>query len=495
MSLRTVPTEPNGVTAAMPRATPPHHRHRPWSLAARLATGFGLTAFALLVTGLGYSYVQLSDTFAREDAQFLHEEIAEIASLLRNSPDAVNAMRRHLERESEAHLASPLHVRVTDGATGATLAETPAASRLLPTEAAPGPALTGSHDATEKRDADELPLRVVSETLHVDDRVFIVQMGLDRTFEQRLLSRYRMQMLAVLAVGLVASAGTGYGVARSGLRPLPRMARAMERVGVTTLHERIGGSGKALPRELSALATSFNGMLQRLEEAFARLSRSSSDIAHELRTPIHNIRGTIEVTLNRPRSPQELQAMLAPCLDECQRLGRLIDNMLFIARAEDPRARVVRQRIDVTAELEKVRELFNTAAAEAGVTLGVAPSVDDGRVNADLDRLLLQQALCNLVDNALAHTPRGGRVTLDARRDNHDVHIQVADTGCGIAPEHLPLIFDRLHRVDPSRSRQTGGSGLGLAIVKSIATLHGGTVTARSNEGTGTQFHLVLPSR
>lgn len=463
---------------------------RPWSLAARLAVGFTVAAFALLLATLSYSYWQLSNSFAREDGQFLHEEVLEVESLLRSKPDGVAALRDHLRRESEAHLSSPLHIRVLDAKTGTSIAETEKISLLISASEFPAASVLGRHNGIELIKRDGPPLLATSESITVDGRPFIIQMALDRTFEQRLLGQYRRHMIGVLVFGLVVCAITGYAIARSGLRSLGRMAGVMEHVGSSTLNQRISG---AFPSELSVLAASFNAMLQRLEDSFARLSRFSADIAHELRTPIHNIRGTVEVTLNKPRSPQEAQAMLAPCLEECERMGRLIDNLLFVARAENPQTQIARQRVDVMSELGKVQEFFEAAAAEAGVTIAVAPA--SGAVEAELDRLLLQQAVCNLVENALAHTPRDGRVTLGAHRENGHVQVEVVDTGCGIPAEHLPLVFERLHRVDPSRSKNTGGTGLGLAIVKSIATLHRGTVSVESKPSIGSRFTLTLPVR
>ncbi len=182
--------------------------------------------------------------------------------------------------------------------------------------------------------------------------------------------------------------------------------------------------------------------------------------------------------------------MLESSLEECLRLSRLIDSLLFLARAENPGTQVRREPLAVAAELAAVREFYEAAASDAGIALDVAAAPETWA----LDRTLFQRAVGNLVDNALVHTPSGGRITLEAARTARGLAVSVADTGCGIPQEHLPRLFDRFHRVDPARSKNSGGAGLGLAIVKSIAALHGGTAEIASAPGRGTRVTLVFPS-
>jgi two-component system heavy metal sensor histidine kinase CusS len=232
-------------------------------------------------------------------------------------------------------------------------------------------------------------------------------------------------------------------------------------------------------------------MLDRLQESFDRLSRFSADIAHELRTPLSTLRGEVEVALGKPRSPEEYRETLSSFLEEAGRLTRLIESLLFLARAEDPKMEIRRESVDVAGELRSIAEFYEAAAADRGVELSAAAA--DG-LRVSLDRGLFQRAAGNLIDNALTHTPKGGRIRLGAGRDNGNVRIDVEDTGAGIAAEHLPRVFDRLYRADRSRSAATGGSGLGLAIVKSIAELHGGRAEIVSELGKGTRVSLLLPA-
>ncbi len=190
------------------------------------------------------------------------------------------------------------------------------------------------------------------------------------------------------------------------------------------------------------------------------------------------------------RAPEDYHETLGSCLEECDRLSLLIDDLLFIARSDSAEARIQPTPVDVGAELARVVEFYEAAAIDRGVAL----SLRCGELPvAAVDRILFQRAVSNLVENALAHTERDGSVTLLARGTDHGLQVEVSDTGCGIAPEHLPRVFDRLYRVDASRAASSGGAGLGLAIVKTIARLHGGIVDLQSEVGRGTIVTITFP--
>jgi two-component system heavy metal sensor histidine kinase CusS len=198
----------------------------------------------------------------------------------------------------------------------------------------------------------------------------------------------------------------------------------------------------------------------------------------------------LEVALGKARSADEYRDVLGSALEECQRLSRIIDSLLFLARAENPEMQIRREPLEIGDELRTVLEFYEAAATERCVMLSLdAPQ----SITARLDRTLLQRAISNLVANAIVYTPAGGRVSVRACHEGSSIRVEVADTGCGIAPAHLPHIFDRLYRVDRARTATSGGVGLGLAIVKSVAELHGGRVEATSDEGRETRIALVLP--
>lgn len=467
-------------------APEPGAPRRAWSLAARLTAWYTLSAFALVLGATGFLYWALATNLDREDDESLADEARQLAAAVRDRPADVTALRLAAERAAATRRYAPLYVRVLD-ADGRLVVETPGMGESLPPAVFPSP---GGADAEPGGGADVRAAGGSFRVLAVRTNGSVIQVALDRTREDDLLAEYRRSLWLVLALALAGCAVVGYQVARRGLRPLHEIAATARRIRSTTLaDERLAAAG--LPAEIAELAVTLNDMLGRLEESFARLARFSADIAHELRTPVNNLRGEAEVALGRPRSPEEYRDVLGSCLEECGRLARLVDSLLFIARAEDPRTQVERERVDVGRELAAVREFYEAAAAEAGVSLTADAAA--GLV-ADVNRPLLQRAVGNLVANALAYTGPGGRVALTAARDGGGVRIEVTDTGCGIAAEHLPHLFDRFYRADRARSSAGGGVGLGLAIVKTIADLHGGSVSVASEVGRGTRVALCFPA-
>jgi two-component system heavy metal sensor histidine kinase CusS len=464
---------------------------RPWSLAARLTAWYAGATFLLLLAATGFLYWVLTDNLEREDDEFLADRVQVFRTQLRDRPAD---LRRDGAGDWTVRQNAPIYLRLLD-AGGRVLLETPGMSADLAPQLFPPPVAVeappgrGVEVETPAGQSYRLLAALVADPAGGPPR--LLQAAFDRTAEEALLARYRRNLAVVLVLALAACTLVGHRIARRSLRPVAEIAATARHIRATHLRERIDVRG--FPAELSLLARTFNEMLGRLEEAFERLARFSADIAHELRTPVNNLRGEAEVALSRPRSPEEYREVLASALEEYARLTRLIDSLLFLARAESPAARVDRERLDLGRELALVRDFYEAAAAEAGVTLRLDVA---GSLFADMDRTLLQQAVGNLVANALAHTPAGGTVTLSAAREGEAVHVEVADTGSGIAPEHLPHVFDRFYRAEAARAASAAGRvGLGLALVKSIAALHQGTATIRSTLGKGTHVRLVLPCR
>lgn len=316
-----------------------------------------------------------------------------------------------------------------------------------------------------------------------------IEVLLDRSKDEGVLDDYRDKLAFVLGVALFASGLLGYGIARRGLRPLATLRDRMTRVTARSLDQRLGTHHA--PEEIEALVSSFDAMLDRLEAAFRALSELSAELAHELRTPLHVLRQQSEVALGRARSGEEYRDILVSSLEELDRLGRMADDILFLARADDPRASIDRQPLVIAAELADVAEYLDAVAAEAGITLEIDAPSDLGVL---ADRMLLRRALVNVVTNALRHTPPGGRVQLTARTDGTSIIISVDDTGAGIPEDMLPRVFDRYFQVPGTVRGRSDGSGLGLAIVRGITHLHGGTATIASTAGRGTRVTLTLPN-
>lgn len=458
------------------------------SLATRLTVWYAGSAFLLVLAVAIFLYAVLVANLEREDNQLLDDEFQSIRALLLANPSDLTDLRQRLQWEGLSRQHFQFMVRVQDSA-GRVLIESLKMNEVLPAQVVAE--RIGKKESTEFDTPSGQSFHVVMRQVPLGDAAssLTVQVAMDRTFEEELLASYRRGLAIVLALALLLCAMIGYQIARRGLRPLREMAATARRIRSTTLHERIEAAG--LPTELSFLAGTFNEMLDRLKEAFDRLSRFSADIAHELRTPVNNLRGEAEVALGKNRSTDEYRDVLGSCLEECGRLSRMIDSLLFLARAEKTTVPITAERLDVGKELESVREFYDAAASEAGITLSV---LSDRSVYARVDRTLLQRAVGNLVSNAIAHTPSGGEIRLTAAAQNGKAQIEVRDTGPGIPSEHLPHIFDRFYRADAARSSTSGGVGLGLAIVRSIAAMHGGSAEIESTVGHGTRVILTFPS-
>jgi two-component system heavy metal sensor histidine kinase CusS len=472
-------------------STPGGDKSKPWSLAARLTAWYALSAFALVLVTSGCLYWALVQNLDREDEQELRDPVRALRAVLRAGPADPVAIRQAAEWGWAARPSGLVHVRILD-TRGSTVAETPGMTDLLPPSAFPPPAAVDVEPTNEvDYRAEGRPFRLIAAEARVgsgDGPTFVVQTAIDQSQEAELLADYRRWLILALGLALVACAAGGHLIARRGVRPLAAITAAAGRVRPTALAERIDPAG--LPAELHELARTFNGMLDRLEDSFGRLARFSADIAHELRTPVNNLRGSVEVALGQPRPQEEYREVLGSALEECDRLAGTIDGLLFLARAEHPATQINREPVELGRELQAVCEFYEAAAAEAGVRLNVAAGE---AVSARLDRSLVQRAIGNLVANAINHTPSGGSVTLSAVAKNREIVIEVADTGRGVATEHLPHLFDRFYRADPARTSAAGHLGLGLAIVKGIAELHGGRVVVESEVGSGTRVILRLP--
>jgi two-component system, OmpR family, heavy metal sensor histidine kinase CusS len=463
---------------------------RPWSLAARLTAWYAASAFLLLlVTGI-YLYATMKIHLDEEDDEHFANRLSGVREALAKGPGDGDALRIAVSSGQPQEVL----VRILSR-DGRTLVQSPGMEGIAPEKLwAQLPLLAvGNTNTAEVKSPTGRPYRIGNAEVagaRAGEPPHRVHLALDHSAEFNLVSKYRGRLYLVLGLGFAACLPIGYWIARRGLRPLGRMAEAVQGIHSATLHERIEPAG--FPSEIRALAVKFNEMLGRLEDAFTRLSRFSADIAHELRTPVHNLRGEVEVALGRPRSAEEYRQILESSLEECGQISRLIDGLLFLARAENPRTQIARQRIDIGRELATIREFYDAPATDAGIRLRLDLDGADG-LCADLDRTLFQRAVGNLIENAMSHTPAGGSVTLAAAAGDGVVRVEVADTGSGIPPEHLPRIFDRFYRVDEGRSKDHGGMGLGLAITRSVATLHGGTIDVASRLGAGTRVSLTFP--
>jgi two-component system heavy metal sensor histidine kinase CusS len=459
---------------------------RPWSLIARLAVFYTLATTALLLVTMVVLYSVVVRYSVANDNLFLNDKLRAVrADLAAKKVSQAGLLADELPIE-----ASDYFVRVLDRRAGRVLAESPEMGKQLASSVFPPPPSDGHipEQGTEYKTSAGKWFLLMSALAEIDrtaPRPVVLQIAQDRSDDKAFAEFFRNLLAAALVGSAVCSAAVAVLITRQALRPLGQMVTAMKKVQASHLQQRLDRA--RWPKELDALAAAFDDMLARIKESFERLSAFSADLAHELRTPIQNLRGEAEVALTRTRTAAEYREVLELSIEEYQSLANTIDSLLFLARAENAETPLNRASFQVGPEIDTILDFYDAAVREQGITLS-----RQGDADLYADPMLVRRAVNNLVSNALQHTLAGGKISLLIKQPEGGVEIQVQDTGCGISPEHLPRIFNRFYRADPARSSNSGGAGLGLAIVKSIMDLHGGSVDAKSKPGKGTTIILTF---
>ena len=444
----------------------------------------------MLLFTSGFLYWVLITTLEQEDEHFLRSRLSILETILREHPENAQILEREIAEESVAFAGSQhlTHSRILDES-GRMLHESPGMKQEVPASAFPSPEARPPKAKRWRSDTNKTYWLIAKWT--EDDSLSgprrQIQIALDETGEEQLVNRYEYYLIGILLVGILVSMVIGILVAQRGMKPLADITGAAERITASQLHERLNSA--PWPRELTLLTRALDSMLSRLEGSFNRLSQFSADLAHELRTPLNNLRGEAEVALSKPREAHEYREILASSLEEYDRMSRILDSLLFLARADSEQAVIVLSPINVRTEIEKIIVFYEAVSTEKGIRV-----LCEGDATTKVDPDLFQRAIGNLLANALHHTPDGGSIifSIDSSQER-GTGIICRDSGIGIAQEHLPKIFDRFYRINPSRNVEAEGAGLGLAIVKSIIGLHGGNITVQSVIGKGTAVHLFFP--
>jgi heavy metal sensor kinase len=309
--------------------------------------------------------------------------------------------------------------------------------------------------------------------------------------EERLRTQLR-EILVVLVLGLplvVALAGVGgYALARRALVPIGLLASEARRITADRLHARVSVPNQH--DEIGRLAAVINDTLARLESSFDQLRRFTADASHELRTPLAVIRGIGEVGLDRTRTAAEYKEAIGSMLEEVDRLTTLVDTLLRLSYGDAGTVRLSREPIDLGQLVREVASSLTVLAEERHQQIHVdAPE----RTMAAVDRLVLREAITNLLDNAIKYSPVESAIEIRVRSDRYQASLEIRDHGPGIAAAHRARIFDRFFRLDEARSRDSGGTGLGLAIAKWAVEAHGGQIAVDEHPGGGSVFRVTLP--
>ena len=468
-------------------------RTEAWWRVHSIGTRLTLLYMAVVLTTVaifaGITDWRLSTNFAAGHQRFVQAKAAELQTDLDDAGGDPAALLDEIVKETTGSKLRQYQARVL-GRDGSMLGETPGMRAELPASAF-------------ARD----PVGVPSVTLHlqqVGDRGYAlttvllrgadgmdsarVQLALDVTRDEALQTDLRRALALAFLLLMPLLALAGRWVAAKGLAPLHRISATARSITPANLSARIPLAPR-WPDELHELVQVINAMLARIEEAFARLSRFSADLAHELRTPLGNLSGELEVCLMRPRSAQDYRAALESGLDECRRLNVLIENLLFMARAEHAEQALRCEHFAAAQACAWVIEQHLPGATARGIVIRL-----EGDAVIEADSLLFRHALANLLTNAIRHSHDGGEVEIRLATVTEGVEVRVRDHGAGIEARHLPHLFDRFYQVDAARQRSAGqGTGLGLSIVRAIVELHRGVVRVESVPDAGTTASMVFP--
>lgn len=333
------------------------------------------------------------------------------------------------------------------------------------------------------------PVRVLTQPVFEMGRVTqVIQVGMSLESLAMARQHFLLVMASVLPLALLLAGGGGWLLARRALNPVHHMAEAARRIGAEHLDERLQTSGS--DDELDRLAHTLNDMLARLDAAFRQVRQFSADASHELQTPLTILKGELEVALRAPRSAQEYQRVLTSALEECERLVRVVEDLLLLARADAGVLRMDRQAVDLDELVAEVFEQADILAEPHAVNLCLGP-IEPLTIRGD--RAHLRRLLLNLIDNGIKYTPPGGRVTLALGQEERWAVLRVSDTGIGLSSEEQARIFQRFYRAANTHLQPEEGAGLGLCIAQSIVEAHGGHIQVDSAPGRGSMFAVLLP--
>jgi signal transduction histidine kinase len=452
------------------------------TLGLRLSVWYGAVFILSTVALVGTTYALLSSSLARRDHDIIRATLREYAS--RYELGGLPALQRSVELEQRTGSEEQLFVRVIGPDADALFVRSPKAwGEYAVEELGEG----GARRSSELHDRSAV-LELASARLFDGT---ILQVGKTNEIRLALLRKFQIVVGLVSIFTLVVGVGGGLVLTRSTLQPIYDLIEVVQGIIRTGRTEtRVPGrlrhqSGGDAVDELSEL---FNAMLDRINGLMGAMGESIDNVAHDLRTPIARLRGLAERAL-QSGDPAEQQEALADCLEEADRILSILNTLMDISEAETGVLQLRREPVALRALLAEVVELYEDVADTRKITVTLDPGAE---VVVDGARDRLRQVFANLLDNAIKYSQEGGRVRVTVAGDGDSAVVTVADTGVGIAAEHLPRIWERLYRADPSRSER--GLGLGLSLVKAFVTAHGGTVEAQSEPGVGSTLVVRLPA-
>lgn len=454
---------------------------RPPSLTLRLTVLFGIVAIVVF-SGFGWLIENsIKRHFAEEDAKELETMAQAVHEAISSSSagDAPSLLSQRFDDILVGHHGSSLYIADQKGNV---IYSSPGPDLSALAISDEGPGFQEWSDGTNQF---HTLIRHVRNGATAGDGGYTIAAALPTGFHIQFLRNFRHTLWLMVASAFAITSIMGWVAVRYGHAPLHQIINRIRHISANELNTRL--SPETVPRELTDLAVSFNEMLERMEEAFNRLSNFSADIAHDLRTPVTTMMTQSQVALSQARTVEEYQEILYSNIEEYEHMAQMINDMLFLAKADNQPDSLTTGEVDLASEVNILFDFYEAWAEERDVVLKL-----EGAATISGDKLMLRRALGNLLSNAIRHAEPGATVTVSLGKAGGETCIVVENPGPDIPPEHLPRLFDRFYRVDPSR--QEGGTGLGLAIVKSIIEIHGGRINVTSSEGI-TRFHILLAAR
>lgn len=459
-------------------------KRRRKTIGFRLAVWYSLVFILSSLATFGFAYFLLSVTLQQKDREIIEAELKLYASRYQDGG------LEEVIGEIDARHKESLFVRVAGPGNETLLQQIPVEWNEFDFKRLEGARPRGERQWTylvaAEEELFEAPdrLEILSSTLPDGS---LVQVGKSTEVRKDILEYFQgifaVVMIAVLAIGFAA----GAWLANRSLRPVRELAGVLGSIRETgKMDARVPARERG--DELDELAQLFNGLLDTIESLVLRMRSSLDTIAHDLRTPLTRLRGTAEIALRSPADTETYRQALADCLEETEQTLTMLNTLMDVAEAETGAMKLELEEVDLSGLIGSVVGLYEHVAEEKGIALQAALP-ERLRLQADPKRV--RQAMANLVDNAIKYTPSGGRIEIQAQREQQQVLISVRDTGMGIPPEELPRIWDRLYRGEASHSER--GLGLGLSLVRAVVLAHKGTVEAHSEPGQGSEFVVRLP--
>ncbi len=462
------------------------------SIVNKLTTFYASAAILILCIIAVLLIISLDKIILTAEKQYLIDEAHIIQSTLQENPHNYNALKQEVNGVPLALKNSSYYyyMQIVNVDTNKAIMQTPAFNLSLKGALFPKLHLNNWNSKfIFWKSATMRPFILMTAPVEFDSKgkvTTLMQMALDMSYPEKMTHQYHSYVLGFFIIFVIIFIVVGRMIANRCLRHLYQMARITEDITATKLSRRI--DHHEWPKELTSLGKAFNTMISGIDNAFSRLSQCTNELAHELRIPFNNIISGTEVMLSRERTLPEYQHVLASNLEELHRLSKVIDTILFLARAEVPQAPITKSQLDVAKEIAKICEYYKTLSAEKNILIHYS-----GEGWITVEPILFQRALSNVVDNAIKYSQPNSTVTVKSERVDHGIKILVLDNGVGIPAEHLPHVFERFYRVATGEIHAHQGWGLGLAIVKSIMDLHKGSINLVSKEHEGTQLELIFP--